>query len=82
VLARALEEPLRVLCDRAGTPFNTLPTLPDDDPWVGWCPVRGTVTDFWETPAVLDPVGVVKSSLRAAMSVACEVLLTEVVLAK
>lgn len=82
VLARALEEPLRVLCDRAGTSFNTLPALPDDDPWVGWCPVRGTVTDFWETPAVIDPVGVVKSSLRAAMSVACEVLLTEVVLVR
>jgi chaperonin GroEL len=82
VLARALTEPLRVLCDRAGTPFNTLPALPDDGPWVGWCPVRGTVTDFWEAPAVVDPVGVVRGSLRAAMSVACEVLLTEVVLAR
>jgi chaperonin GroEL len=81
VLARALTEPLRVLCDRAGTPFSTLPALPDD-PWVGWCPVRGSVENFWEAPAVVDPVGVVLGSLRAAVSVACEVLLTEAVLAR
>jgi chaperonin GroEL len=79
VLAQALGEPLRVLCDRAGV---SLPELPPEDPWVGWCPVRGSKENFWETPAIMDPLGVVLGSLRAAVSVACEVLLTEVVLAR
>lgn len=81
VLSRALEEPARVLCARAGVSFDALGNL-GDDPWVGWCPVRESVENFWEAPAVADPVGVVLGSLRAAMSVACEVLLTGVVLAK
>ncbi len=79
VLARALSEPLRVLASRAGTPT---PQPPLEDPWMGWCPVRGKVVDFWEAPAVVDPLGVVLGSLRAAVSVACEVMLTEVVLAR
>lgn len=81
VLARALEEPLRVLCARSETSFPTL-NLPSDDPWVGWCPVRRKVTDFRESPAVVDPLGVVLASLRAAVSVACTTITTEVVLAK
>ena len=81
-MARALEEPLRVLCARAGVPFSVLPEVPPDDPWTGWCPVRGGVVDFGEAPAVVDPLGVVLGSLRAAVSVACEVMLTEVVLAR
>lgn len=82
ILAQALEEPLRVLCDRSGVSFNTLPELPPGDPWTGWCPVRGAVSDFWEEPAVVDPLGVALGSIRAAVSVACEVLLTEVVLVR
>ncbi len=83
VLARALEEPLRVLCARAGVSFDSLPSMSVwADPWTGWCPVRGVVTDFWKPPAVVDPLGVVLGSLRAAVSVACEVMLTEVVLAR
>ena len=82
VLARALEEPLRVLCSRARESFDTISPLPVDDPWTGWCPVRGAVTDLWEAPAVIDPLGVVRGALRAAVSVACEVLVTEVVLAR
>lgn len=81
ILARALEEPLRVLCERSGESFSVL-SLPDDDPWVGWCPVRKTVTDFWEDPEVVDPLGVVLSSLRAAVSVACTTITTGAVLAK
>lgn len=81
ILARALEEPLRVLCHRSGEAFPTL-SLPEDDPWVGWCPVRRTVENFWEAPEVVDPLGVVLSSLRAAVSVACTTLTTDVVLAK
>jgi len=81
VLARALEEPLRVLSARSGTSFLTL-SLPSDDPWVGWCPVRREVVDFRGEPAVVDPLGVVLSSLRAAASVACTVLTTGVVLSK
>jgi chaperonin GroEL len=82
VLARALEEPLRVLCARAGVPFSVLPEVPPDDPWTGWCPVRGGVVDFGDAPAVVDPTGVVLGALRAAVSVACEVLLVEVVLSR
>lgn len=84
VLARALEEPLRVLCARSGATFDTMPAPDCDiwDAWTGWCPVRGTVVDFWDDPAVVDPTGVVVGALRAAVSVACEVLLTGVVLAK
>lgn len=80
VLSRALKEPLRVLCARAGVSLDALPELPGDDPWTGWCPVRGGIKDFGEAPAVIDPLGVVLGSLQAAVSVACEVLLTEVVL--
>lgn len=82
VLSRALEEPLRVLCARAGVSFEALPALLTDDPWTGWCPVRKGVFDLWEPPAVVDPLGVVRGALRAALSVACEVLVTEVVLAR
>lgn len=81
VLSRALEEPLRVLCARSGVPFGTLGDL-SEDPWVGWCPVRGSVENFWDGDSVVDPLGVVLGSLRAAVSVACEVILTGVVLAK
>jgi chaperonin GroEL len=83
VLSRALEEPLRVLSARAGVPFGALPDTPVwSDPWTGWCPVRGEVTDFRREPAVIDPLGVALGSLQAAVSVACEVLLTEVVIAR
>jgi len=81
VLARALEEPLRVLSARSDTAFSTL-DVPPDDPWVGWCPVRRETADFWTAPAVVDPLGVVLASLRAAVSVACTTITTEVVLAK
>jgi len=47
---------------------------------VGWCPVRKAVTNFGSDPAVVDPMGVVLGSLRAALSVACQVILTGVVL--
>ena len=81
VLARALEEPLRVLATRSGTSYSTL-DIPSDDPWTGWCPVRHRVTDFWSSPEVVDPLGVVLSSLRAAVSVAVTALTTEVLLTK
>ena len=81
VLARALEEPLRVLCARSETSYATL-SLPSDDPWVGWCPVRRKIVDFKSDPAVVDPLGVVLGSLRAAVSVACTTITTSVVLAK
>ena len=81
VLARALEEPLRVLSARSDTSFSIL-DLPADNPWVGWCPVRRETVDFWTNPAVVDPLGVVLASLRAAVSVACTTITTEVVLAK
>ena len=81
VLARALEEPLRVLCARSETAFSTL-SLPSDDPWVGWCPVRRDVADFWKIPSVVDPLGVVLASLRAAVSVACTAMTTSVVIVK
>jgi len=40
------------------------------------------VTDFSAHPEVVDPTGVVIKSLQAAVSVACEVLLTGVVLSR
>lgn len=81
VLARAMEEPLRVLSSRSNTSFPTL-SLPVDDPWVGWCPVRRKMGDFWEAPAVVDPLGVVMGSLRAAVSVAVTTITTEAVLTR
>lgn len=82
ILARALEEPFRVLCDRSHATYQTVTEKLGDDPWVGWCPVREIPVDFWDGDSVVDPLGVVLSSLRAAVSVACEVILTGVVLAK
>lgn len=81
ILARALEEPLRVLCGRSGSILPSL-SLPSDDPWFGWCPVRQSVENFKGSPAVVDPLGVILSSLRAAVSVACTTISTGVVIAK
>jgi chaperonin GroEL len=79
VMARALEEPMRVLCARSGTPFERV-NLPSDMPWWGWCPVRNWIHNFEQDPIVADPTGVVLASLRTAVSVACEVIQTEVVI--
>lgn len=80
VLARALTEPLRVLCERSGVSFDAI--ISEGEAWMGWCPVRESMTDFSEPPFVIDPLNVSISSLRGAMSVACEVLLTETVLVR
>lgn len=79
VLSRALQEPLRVLCERSGVPLGSL-DIPQEDPWVGWCPVRKSVGSLWEAPAVVDPLNVVLAVFRAAVSVACETIKTGVVL--
>jgi chaperonin GroEL len=77
VLKRTLEEPLRVLARKSGVSFGTL-SVPDDSPWIGWCPVRGELENFRQPPYVVDPTGVVVNALKAAVSVAVEVLRTEV----
>ena len=79
VMARALEEPMRVLCARSGVDFGTL-VLSCDMPWWGWCPVRMQIVDFEQDPIVADPTGVVLAALRTAVSVAMEVIQTEVVI--
>lgn len=80
-LSLALREPLRVLCQRAQTRLDSL-DLPDDNPWMGWCPVRKSIVDLQEEPAVIDPLNVVISSFRAAVSLACEVIKTGWVISK
>ena len=81
VLARALEEPARVLASRAGAVYGTASEGLGDDPWTGFDPVLGVVRDFGTDPAIVDAAGVVAESLRVAVSVASEILLTELVLA-
>jgi chaperonin GroEL len=81
VLSRALQEPLRVLCARAGVSFGAL-ELPRNEPWIGWCPVRQEITDFGEEPFVVDPLRVTLGALDAAVSVASEAILTEVILTR
>jgi chaperonin GroEL len=90
VLAKALEGPLRVLTAREGLSLNEVfegdLTHKDrwarwaDDCWVGWDPLVRSWRDFRDVPQVVDPTEVVLQSILSAVSVACQILLTEVVI--
>lgn len=82
VLAKGLREPLRVLALRSKKEPEVILSRGIPEGWVGWDPVSDTVRDFSESPVVADPTEVLRSALRNAVSVACTIALSGVVLTK
>lgn len=82
VLAQALKKPLSALATREGVAPNVVLSVRSEDPWVGWDPLSGSWRNFLDPPQLVDSTGVVVQALRSAVSVACQILLTEVLISR
>jgi chaperonin GroEL len=76
-LARAMEEPLRVIAENAGAHApSVVATVQSDGGFLGYDAVRHEFVDMREA-GILDPVNVVRAALRNAVSAAVMLMLTE-----
>ncbi len=76
-LARAMEEPLRVIAENAGAhPETVVATVKASSDHLGFDAVRGEFVDL-QAAGILDPVNVVRVALRNAVSAAVMLMLTE-----
>ena len=88
VLARALEEPLRVLAYRSGSEPEVVlekvreTLLEDPSGWTGWDPVTKTIREFSDDPMIVDPLDTILESVDRAVSIGCQILLTGVVITR
>lgn len=82
VLSQALLAPLRALAVRARQEPEVVVDQAEEGDWRGWDPIGGSWRDFLEAPEIVDPLDVVLGSLRAAVSVACEMALTGAIITR
>jgi chaperonin GroEL len=87
ILRRALEEPMRLLAENAGTSGSVVVEtirqrqLETGNANIGYNVVSGTYSDMYEA-GIIDPVRVVRVALENAVSVASLILTTEALVAE
>lgn len=88
VLFGSIQTPSRMLIEKSGHNSSVVvekildSCANNDSYWVGWDPIEKIVRDFLKSPHIIDPTEVVINSLKTAVSVACQIINTGLLIHK